>query len=79
MIKFVQFNKIVYFCKKKKTMEQKEIKGRIGVLYPAAYQSTRSRIVPMTKDEELKALEVARNGRRIHKRNFKSVSHRQLL
>ncbi|MBR1519846.1 MAG: hypothetical protein IJ635_01235 [Bacteroidaceae bacterium] len=60
-------------------MEQKEIKGRVGVLYPAAYQSTRSRIVPMTKEEERKALEIARNGKRIRKHNFKGVSHRELL
>ncbi len=56
-------------------MEQKEIKGRIGVLYPAAYQSTRSRIVPMTKEEEQTALEIARNGKRIRKHNFKGVSY----
>ena len=60
-------------------MEQKEIKGRIGVLYPAAFQSTRSRIVPMTKEEERKALEIARNGKRIRKHNFKGVPHGQLL
>ena len=60
-------------------MEQKEIKGRIGVLYPQAYQGTRSRIVPMTPEEERKALDLARHGRRIRKYNFKSVSNGQLL
>ncbi len=60
-------------------MEQKEIKGRIGVLYPKAYQGTRSRIVPMTPEEEQQALDWARHGRRIRKYNFKGISDRQFL
>ena len=60
-------------------MEQNIIKGRIGVLYPATYQNTRSRIVPMSPEEEQKALEIAKNGKRIYKHNFKSTANRQFL